>query len=115
MTEQQTDWSLLDVEGVQSVIEAAAWKVARRYEFMEVTDLIQEGQIWVASRPDQVKSLIAEDTGLLHRWVWCRLTDHARKELRVRQRQVSYERVAELVDSQEYVQHKRRTVTPAHT
>ncbi|MDH6462027.1 hypothetical protein M2302_002202 [Micromonospora sp. A200] len=90
------DWSVLEIPGVQDVARKAAAKVAAEYStvtMVEYDDLLQEGLIRLASKPDIVRGYADGPDGLggLHHWLWCDLTDLARKEGARSNRQYSYE------------------------
>jgi hypothetical protein len=65
-------------------VDRAAARVAREWSpTFSTEDLIQEAYIACATRvPDVNKALAAGGLGVLHNWVYQRLTDFARKENR---------------------------------
>lgn len=79
MSEIEADWSVLEIEGVTDVAEAAARKVADQWSVVEYEDLLQEAYIILASKPFEVREVLAKGTGLLHHWLWCDLTNLAEK------------------------------------
>lgn len=89
---------MLELDGVADVMSKAAAKVA--YEFRgvaEFDDLHQEAVIALASHPEIVRDYVARNKlGLLHHWLWCRLTDLARRDATTSNRTVSYEVVRSL-------------------
>ncbi len=92
------DWSVLELDGVADVMAKAATKVA--YEFRGVTefdDLHQEAAILLASEPEAVRDYVnRHKLGLLHHWLWCRLTNTANQHATTANRTVPYERVRSL-------------------
>ena len=88
---RRPDWSVLDLDGIDTVARNAARKVAAQYATTtEYDDLYQEARIILANHPDTVHSY-GLHLGLLHHWLWCDLTNLANSWTRKRGREISYE------------------------
>jgi len=90
---------VLQVDGVPDVSRKAAAKVA--YEFRGATeydDLHQDAAILLASHPDTVRDYVRRGKlGLLHHWLWCRLTNAAGRDATSSNRTVPFDDVTSLV------------------
>ncbi|WP_189112259.1 hypothetical protein [Pilimelia terevasa] len=77
------------------VAEAAAHKVARRYTGVtEYDDVRQDANLLLATNHDTVRRYLDQDQlGLLHRWLWCRLTDQYKTHARHRTAEASIEQL----------------------
>ena len=84
MGQQMTDWTVIERPPVKELCEQASRKVARQYDgLIEFDDLLQEAYIAVATQAHIVKGYLAEDNvGYLSRWVWSRVTDVAKRQVR---------------------------------
>lgn len=87
----EIDWSVLDDNRVRKVAENAAKAVSRRYAgITETDDLYQEALLLLAQSPKTIHEYGA-DLGRLYRWLWCDLTNLARRWAVQRNREVSCE------------------------
>lgn len=84
MGQRLTDWSIVLNPLVNELCEQNARKVARQYEgLIEYDDLLQEAYLACATVSHVVKGYLADDSiGYLDRWIWCRVTDVAKKQVR---------------------------------
>ncbi|WP_367135730.1 hypothetical protein [Saccharothrix sp. HUAS TT1] len=90
------DWDLLRVDAVLSARESAVSRLVRDLgHLVEADDLFQESSIIIASHPEKVRAYLAdaENPGHLTRWIWSRLRDKIRPELRRANQTVSLTRV----------------------
>lgn len=59
------DWTLLEIEGVVSTVEAVATKVAEEFNFLvDRDDLIQEGYLTTVTKADLRQTLLDGEMGL---------------------------------------------------
>ena len=92
MTEQDMDWSVLDIEGVKRTTASAARKVVQQYATADASDLEQEGLIILASKAEEVRAVIEKGgLNLLHHWLWCDLTNLANGDARKVSKNFSFE------------------------
>jgi len=97
MGQSIVNWSILDNDTVNRILLREASKVARQYDgVIEADDVLQEARIAVATNSHIVNNYLAhEDYGYLARWIWQRMTDAARKQLRIAPSPVSWQDFAE--------------------
>lgn len=97
-----TDWSVLSLPGVDDAIRHAALNIANNAAGGVVTidhdDLIQEGRIWCAEHPEEVRSLSEREDALLHLRVFSRLLDRVRPEVRRNDRVIGIHRLYDVVE-----------------
>lgn len=89
------DWSVLTTPGVNDVADAAARKVSRRYTgVVEYDDVRQDAALQLATNPETVREYLGRDQlGLLHHWLWCRLTDQHKYHAPHRTGEISFEQL----------------------
>lgn len=93
MTQQQANWTVLDVPGVDQVARRAAARVAREYSdqvLFDADDLYQEALIMMATTRDAAECLGPHGMGLgvLHTRTVQGLQDKVRTEIRRANRKV---------------------------
>lgn len=91
------DWDLLAQHPeLVDIVETESRRVARQYEgIVEAVDLMQEAFIAIATQSDKVQQYLDEAPHYLPRWVWERMTDAARRQLRQRGQTIPIERLLE--------------------
>ncbi|XVS66050.1 hypothetical protein ACQPYE_08355 [Actinosynnema sp. CA-299493] len=81
----QMNWDLLREEPVMVAREIAVSGLVRELgRLVEADDLFQDAAIIIASHPEKVRAYLAdaEHPSHLVRWIWSRLRDKIRPELR---------------------------------
>lgn len=90
----ETDWAVLDLEGVREVTAQAARRVHKRYaDYTEVEDLKQDALIFVATRPNLQAPAYDEELGLLQFRLEQDLVESIETEVKHRKNTISYSAV----------------------
>lgn len=90
------DWRVVQLPPVQGAIDIAAVSVARDFGHVaELADLKQDAAIIVATHPDKVLGYLADEEhpNYLIRWIWSRLRDQYRPQVRKTNQTVSLTRL----------------------
>jgi hypothetical protein len=92
----QMDWSLSRNEAVLAARDVAVNRLVRDFgHLVEADDLHQEAAIIIAASAAKVRDYLAdtENPGHLTRWIWSRLRDQLRPQVRKANQTVSLTRV----------------------
>lgn len=88
------DWSIVEEEGVDLAIHRAADAVMRQYPAgLERDDLVQEGWIIAATKPDEARRTLKQGIGAFYQFVWRDLTDMVKTSGKRREKNVSREQL----------------------
>lgn len=94
-----TDWSVLELEGLQDEVRKAAGSVAAMYPtFCTAEDLEQEAYIYCATNPDWVRKCHAKKDKLLGVSIWRALQHVVRTEASRQEQTIGIHRLYEMAE-----------------
>lgn len=98
MSEENIDWAVLEIEGVESVITQAARGISKNERYrnsVEIEDLEQDARILVATKEDLQECAYEGSLGLLHTRLVCDLKDQYKTQAKHRNNTTSYDELLE--------------------